>query len=86
MFKASMAFVLLVLWYATASTQNVSSTLASKDLLLTHETELGLEVEARSPGASWAKSGAEAAAITIEVDGAYNQDLLLWAGDRPFYI
>jgi hypothetical protein len=84
MFKASMAFVLLVLWYATASTQNVSSILASKDLLLTHETELGLEVEARSPGASWAKSGAEAAALTIEVDGAYNQDLLLWAGDRPF--
>ena len=49
------------------------------------EGEVGLEVEARSPGASWARKGAEAAALLIEVDGIYNQDLLLWAGDPPFH-
>jgi hypothetical protein len=57
---------------------------ASKDLLLSRDTEVGLEIEARSPGASWARTGAEASAITIEVDGEYSQDLLLWAGDCPF--
>lgn len=44
--------------------------------------ELALEIEARSPGASWARKGSEAAALVVTVDGAYNQDVLLWAGDR----
>jgi len=47
-------------------------------------TEVGLEIEARSPGASWAMPNAEAAALMISVDGIYNQDLLLWAGDEVF--
>ncbi|MCA1850274.1 MAG: hypothetical protein LC672_04300, partial [Acidobacteria bacterium] len=59
-------------------------TLASETFNLTEETEVGLEIEARSPGASWARKGAEAAALLISVDGAYNQDLLLWAGDESF--
>jgi hypothetical protein len=48
------------------------------------EMEVGLEIEARSPGASWAREGAEAAALLVSVDGVYNQDLLLWAGDELF--
>jgi hypothetical protein len=46
--------------------------------------EYALEIEARSPGASWARKGAEAAALVVTVDGAYHQDLLLWAGEE-FY-
>ena len=34
--------------------------------------------------ASWAIKGAEAAAALIEVDGVYNQDILLFAGSNPF--
>jgi hypothetical protein len=56
--------------------------LAARDLVLKGESEVGLEISARSPGASWARTGAEASAITIEVDGVYNQDLLLWGGKR----
>jgi hypothetical protein len=52
--------------------------------MLFKDSEVGLEITARSPRASWSKPGAEASAITIEVDGAYNQDLLLWAGDQRF--
>jgi hypothetical protein len=59
-------------------------TLASKSVDLTEEAEVGLEIEARSPGASWARKGAEAAALLISVDGAYNQDVLLWAGDESY--
>lgn len=63
-----------------------AAALASESFQLESEVEVGLEISARSPGASWATKGAEAAAVVIEVDGRYNQDLLLWggAGDRPF--
>jgi hypothetical protein len=56
--------------------------LATEAFNLTEDMEVGLEIEARSPGASWARKGSEAAALIISVDGSYNQDLLLWAGDE----
>lgn len=45
------------------------------------DQEVRLVIEARSPGASWARKGSEAAALVVLVDGAYNQDVLLWAGE-----
>lgn len=60
------------------------SPLASQTIGMGTEAEVGLEIHARSVGASWAIKGAEAAALLIAVDGQYNQDLLLWAGDQPF--
>jgi hypothetical protein len=51
---------------------------------LAGDAEVALEIEARSPGASWARKGAEAAALVVVVDGAYNQDVMLWAGE-DFY-
>ena len=71
-----------------AATQNISQPsqpLATETFNLTEDMEVGLEIEARSPGASWARRGAEAAALMISVDGSYNQDLLLWAGDESFH-
>jgi len=87
--------LLLVFVYASpnaagahlAATQTVAQSqppLAVEIFNLTEEMEVGLEIEARSPGASWARRGAEAAALLISVDGVYNQDLLLWAGDESF--
>ncbi|PYV67221.1 MAG: hypothetical protein DMG97_27825, partial [Acidobacteria bacterium] len=70
---------------AVARSKSQSATaLATHTFNLREETEVGLEIEARSPGASWAREGAEAAAVLISVDGVYNQDLLLWAGDELF--
>ncbi len=71
----------------TAETQQTSQLpkpLATEALDLTEDMEVGLEIQARSPGASWAREGAEAAALLVSVDGVYNQDLLLWAGDELF--
>jgi len=65
-------------------TPQASEALASEGLNLAEDMEVGLEIEARSPGASWARPGAEAAALLVLVDGLYNQDLLLWAGDELF--
>ncbi len=56
----------------------------TKTFNLPEDMEVGLEIEARSPGASWARDGAEAAALLVSVDGTYQQDLLLWAGDELF--
>lgn len=70
-----------------ATTQNISQLpepLAAETLNLTEDMEVGLEIEARSPDTSWMRKGAEAAALLISVDGKYNQDLLLWAGDEFF--
>jgi hypothetical protein len=70
-----------------AAGQNASQlpkALATETLNLPEEMEVGLVIEARSPGASWAREGAEAAALLVSVDGVYNQDLLLWAGDELF--
>src|SRR5215207_7159191 len=62
-----------------------SAPLAVETIELPDEREVALEIEARAPGASWARKGAEAAALVVTVDGAYNQDVLLWAGDG-FYV
>lgn len=55
--------------------------LAVETVELPNDREVAVEIEARSPGASWARKGSEAAALVVLVDGAYNQDVLLWAGD-----
>jgi hypothetical protein len=46
--------------------------------------EVGLEIEARCPGASWAIPNQEGAALLISVDGAQKQDLLLYGGGQQF--
>jgi hypothetical protein len=71
----------------TAATQRKlenQEPLATETFNLTNEMDVGLEIQARSPGASWALERAEAAALLILVDGTYNQDLLLWAGEESF--
>ncbi|MFN2499127.1 MAG: hypothetical protein ABR557_08595, partial [Pyrinomonadaceae bacterium] len=71
----------------TAGTQPKSQLpkpLATETFNLADGMEVGLEIQARAPGASWAREGAEAPALLVSVDGVYNQDLLLWAGDELF--
>src|SRR6266498_3723610 len=67
---------------ATQSNSQLLKPLTTEAFNLAEDMEVGLEIEARSPGASWARKGAEAAALVISVDGSYNQDWLLWAGDE----
>lgn len=70
---------------ATQDIPRLPKPLAAETFNLTKDMEVGLEIEARSSGASWARKGAEAAALLISVDGIYNQDLMLWAGDESFH-
>ena len=66
------------------STPQTAAPLASETVVSDGVEDFALEIEARSPGASWARKGSEAAALVVTVDGAYNQDVLLWAGE-DFY-
>jgi len=47
-------------------------------------SETGLSINATVNGASWHKKGAEAAVITVFVNGKYNQDVILFAGSQSF--
>lgn len=58
-----------------------SEPLAVETVEFRGDAEVMLVIEARSPGASWARKGSEAASLVVTVDGAYSQDVLLWAGE-----
>src|SRR6185436_18498842 len=49
-----------------------------------NEAEVLLELKAAAPHTSWAETGSEAAVATVLVDGKYNQDIFLFAGERGF--
>lgn len=83
-YKSLWVIAILLCAVSVLKAQRSGPTLQSRQLILNRETEVGLEIMALVPGASWAITGAEASALTIAVDGVYNQDLLLWSGHRPF--
>lgn len=59
-----------------------AQTLLEKRFTAASESEALLDLTASAPGTSWRERGAEAAVITIYVDGQYNQDVILFAGAR----
>ena len=71
--------------FAAASAQTVGPSLASTAFYVPEEMEVGLAILARSPGASWGEKGSEAAAVSIYVDGIYNQDMLFYGGATDFF-
>lgn len=78
--RSFLSLALCLLVPTILSAQNGGDRLAATKIELSETSEVGLEINARSPNASWGREGAEAAAVTIDVDGKYQQDLLLWAG------
>jgi hypothetical protein len=59
-----------------------AQTLLEKRFTAPSESEALLDLIASAPGTSWRERGAEAAVITIYVDGQYHQDVILFAGAR----
>ncbi len=58
--------------------------LYEKSFTLAAEGEAQLALTALSPNADWAVKGREAATVTINVDGAYQQDVMLFGGAAAF--
>src|SRR5215475_5147643 len=61
-----------------------AQTLLEKKFGAAAESEALLDLTASAPGTSWRERGAEAAVVTIYVDGQYHQDVILFAGARDF--
>ncbi len=80
---AAMFFVVTQSAVAQARMSDVSP-IAIHSFELREDSEVGLEIEARAPGASWLRKGAEAAALVVKIDGEYSQDVMLWAGGDSF--
>ena len=67
-------------FYASSFAQ----TLLERTFPINAEAEVLLDLTASAPRTSWVKSGSEAAVATVFVDGQYNQDIILFAGERSF--
>jgi hypothetical protein len=76
-------YALLAIGFLSATPSAVSAqTLLEKRFSAPGESEALLDLTASAPGTSWRERGAEAAVVTIYVDGQYNQDVILFAGAR----
>ncbi|HEU0178706.1 MAG TPA: hypothetical protein VFV58_30960 [Blastocatellia bacterium] len=86
MMKHSVLYVLLLAAGFLPATPSVASaqTLLEKRFSATAESEALLDLTASAPGTSWRERGAEAAVVTIYVDGQYHQDVILFAGAQEF--
>ncbi|HEY8459382.1 MAG TPA: hypothetical protein VIM99_03325 [Blastocatellia bacterium] len=83
--KSSALYVLLAasfLWAAPGAAS--AQTLLEKKFSAAGESEALLDLTASAPGTSWRERGAEAAVVTIHVDGRYHQDAILFAGAKDF--
>jgi hypothetical protein len=59
-----------------------AQTLLEKRFTAPSESEALLDLTASAPGTSWRERGAEAAVVTIYIDGQYHQNVILFAGAR----
>ncbi len=58
--------------------------LAEQRFRLPESSEVAIKLTASAYGASWALKGSEAAVVSIAIDGEHNQDVVLFAGSKPF--
>jgi hypothetical protein len=78
-------YAMLAISLLSATPSAISAqTLHEKRFSVAAESEALLDLTASAPGTSWRERGAEAAVVTIYVDGQYNQDLILFAGALEF--
>jgi hypothetical protein len=73
---------LVTLCFISAQSASAAKTLKRETLDVPATGEVGLEIEARAPGASWERPQAEAAALRVTIDGQYQQDLTLFGGEQ----
>ena len=79
-----MKIISLLFWLAVFTLITDAQTLHEKLFTLAADGEVQLTLTALSPKADWAKQGREAATVTLLVDGAYQQDVILFGGATAF--
>ena len=56
----------------------------SQTITVPEDGQVVLSLRASAPGTSWQRQGAEAATVSVHVDGAYRADLVLFRGEAPY--
>jgi hypothetical protein len=86
MMKYSALYILLLVtgFLSMARGEASAQTLLEKKFSAAADSEALLDLTASAPGTSWRERGAEAAVVTVYVDGQYHQDVILFAGARDF--
>lgn len=82
--KKSVFMLWSAIWLAILSVNVSAQTLLETKFAAQLEAEAALDLTASAPGASWEKAGSEAATVSIFVGGQKHQDLILFAGAKPF--
>ncbi|MFN0112492.1 MAG: hypothetical protein ACKVZH_26840 [Blastocatellia bacterium] len=80
-FSSILALTILL---AALSINASAQSLLEKKFTASVESEAALDLIASVPGASWEKSGSEAATVSIFVNGKKHQDAILFAGAKQF--
>ena len=76
-------FMLVMIAGLSCSSVEAQSVL-EKGFRVENEAEALLDLKASGPHTSWGEPGSEAAVATVLIDGRYNQDIFLFAGEQPF--
>src|SRR5215467_14826605 len=82
--SALYGLLLAAIFLLATPSEASAQTLVEKKFSATAESEALLDLTASAPGTSWRERGAEAAVVTIYVDGQYHQDVVLFAGAQEF--
>ena len=82
--RTTILTVMVLLAVVLVAGQVEGQVLAERTFEAPSTAEVVLDLTASSPGAAWIAAGREAAALRILLDGAPNQDLLLYGGSEPF--
>lgn len=64
-------------------TLDAHSASASVPIQLDADGEGQMTLHASAPGTDWGKPGSESATLSVFVDGHYNQDIVLYGGQKP---
>lgn len=76
--------VLVLACCATGGPAQSGVLVLEKEIVLPSEGEAALTLLASAPGASWSLPGAEAATVSVHVDGSYRSDVVLFRGGTSF--
>ena len=76
--------MVIACWLACAFPAQAAAAPAKTSFNAKRAGEALVDVHALAPGTDWGKAGSESAVLRIELDGRYNQDVVLFEGARAF--
>jgi len=68
---------------AVQETAVTNTPIYNQSVSVSDDGQVVLSLRASAPGTSWRRQGAEAATVSVHVDGAYRADVVLFRGETP---